>query len=83
MAICNGNELAKKLYVGNKPVRAVYAGSRKVWPSVVRVARGENSRAQEDGKCGYLAKQVKNYLTDLTYDDLGAIASEELAGGSE
>lgn len=42
MAIYNGNKLAKKLYVGTKPVRAVYAGSRKVWPSVVRVARGVN-----------------------------------------
>ncbi len=42
MAIYNGNKLAKKLYVGTKPVRAVYAGSRKVWPSVVRVVRGVN-----------------------------------------
>ncbi len=42
MAIYNGNKLAKKLYVGTKPVRAVYAGSQKVWPSVVRVARGVN-----------------------------------------
>ncbi len=42
MTIYNGNKLAKKLYVGTKPVRAVYAGSQKVWPSVVRVARGVN-----------------------------------------
>lgn len=34
MAIYNRNKLAKELYVGSKPVRAVYAGSQKVWPSM-------------------------------------------------
>lgn len=41
MAIYDGNKFAKKLYIGSKPVRALYAGSGKVWPNVVRVDRGE------------------------------------------
>lgn len=39
-AIFIGDKIAKKFYVGDKQVRAVYAGTAKVWPSVVRVDRG-------------------------------------------
>ena len=32
MSIRSGNKFVQKLYVGGKPVRAVYAGRFKVWP---------------------------------------------------
>ena len=32
MAVCNANKPVRRLFVGSKPVQAVYAGSTKVWP---------------------------------------------------
>lgn len=33
MSIRSGNKFVQKLYVGSKPVRAIYAGRVKVWPN--------------------------------------------------